>query len=82
MRLDVTATSFSDSQLNIQDEKLVIPQLQTSLETSVISAVHSYLILEEESQESGTTNNYNTNNGYGLINAGNAVSMAIGLPIS
>ncbi|MGC8454142.1 MAG: S8 family peptidase [Cylindrospermopsis raciborskii] len=78
MKLDVTATSFSDGQLNMQDEKFVIVKLQTSLETSVISACHSYLILEEESQESVTTNNYNTNNGYGLINAGNAVSMAIG----
>lgn len=53
MRLDVTATSFSDSQLNIQDEKLVIPQLQTPLENSVISAGHSYLVLEEESQQRG-----------------------------
>ncbi|MEA5577350.1 S8 family peptidase, partial [Anabaena sp. UHCC 0451] len=77
MKFDIPENLYSQNKLNITSISPV-DTFQTSVDSSLSWGSHSSSLQDENSQPIATINNYNSNNGYGLVNAGTAVSNAAG----
>jgi subtilisin family serine protease len=77
MKIDMNNHLSSYEQLHITPT-LATDTFQTPVDSSLNRKNYSSFSLEEREQPTFTTNSYQSNTGYGLVNAGKAVSQAAG----
>ncbi|WP_353931151.1 S8 family peptidase [Okeanomitos corallinicola TIOX110] len=77
IKFDIAETLNSSNQLNIAPTDS-INSFQTAVDSSLSFKNHSSLPSDAKEEPIFNTNSYNFNNGYGLVNAGKAVSTVTG----
>ncbi|MFM2060801.1 MAG: hypothetical protein RLZZ507_471 [Cyanobacteriota bacterium] len=77
MKFDITENLYSQNKLNITSVSPV-NSFQTQVDNSLSWGSASSYSQQETNEPIATTNSYNSRTGYGLVNAGTAVSRAAG----
>ncbi|NES99516.1 MAG: S8 family serine peptidase [Sphaerospermopsis sp. SIO1G1] len=77
MKQDIIGTENYQNQFTINPTYVVDP-FQSQVDNSLSWKNRSSVLSEPQEQPTFNTNTYNSNNGYGLVNAGKAVSEAAG----
>ncbi|MBD2295708.1 S8 family serine peptidase [Anabaena sphaerica FACHB-251] len=78
MKFDIQENFSSPKELNITSV-LPVDSFHTQVDSSLSWGSRSSYSQQETNEPTATTNSYNSNNGYGLVNAGTAVSKAAGV---